>query len=592
MNMLTQRNDLGRTGVNAAEAALTPSNVNVNSFGRLHRVPLNAGRIYAQPLYVRGLRFEADVAHDAIFLATMDNRIVIVDAKNGAVLRNVQVDGKPAVPSHKHFGNAYQDIVGEDNHQAAVTIGILSTPVIALEANEIYVVVYTVDARVDAPGVSDADRAGSFHYILYALDLTTLRSKRSAVIGGSVSGTGYVSSGRVAGNGGLQQRLHVANGTSTMRTRFHNDDVGIGVIDATGIGSHDPKVHFNAMVQLQRPGLLLQDGVLYIAFGSRGDWDPYHGWVFAYRAADLAQLDVLCTTPNGAQGGIWQAGQGLIADAGGNVYAGTGNGDFRQPGHGQPGTPNMGESFLKLRLASDKLQVVGWYNAFNDLDYRAKDQNEEVKAKDDDLGAAAPALLPDGRIVGGGKDGFFYLIDTDELTGDAAEAQLPPNADNVVLQYFAAAYNFERGTRQVPLFLNAIITDKERMLSQDQATHHIHGAPVIWQADLHHQFVYVWGENDVARTFRYVPRQTGQPLSGGFPGQGAIAVAPLITSDWRHVVRAMAWKRRGTSPHRTRSWAAGACRAGSCRCPGTDMTRTAPSCGPATRRSRMAISSR
>lgn len=316
MNMLTQRNDLGRTGVNAAEAALTPSNVNVNSFGRLHRVPLNAGRIYAQPLYVRGLRFEADVAHDAIFLATMDNRIVIVDAKNGAVLRNVQVDGKPAVPSHKHFGNAYQDIVGEDNHQAAVTIGILSTPVIALEANEIYVVVYTVDARVDAPGVSDADRAGSFHYILYALDLTTLRSKRSAVIGGSVSGTGYVSSGRVAGNGGLQQRLHVANGTSTMRTRFHNDDVGIGVIDATGIGSHDPKVHFNAMVQLQRPGLLLQDGVLYIAFGSRGDWDPYHGWVFAYRAADLAQLDVLCTTPNGAQGGIWQAGQGLIADAG------------------------------------------------------------------------------------------------------------------------------------------------------------------------------------------------------------------------------------------------------------------------------------
>ena len=104
-----------------------------------------------------------------------------------------------------------------------------------------------------------------------------------------------------------------------------------------------------------------------MAFGSRGDLDPWHGWVFAYRAADLARLDLLCTTPNGAQGGIWQAGQGLLADSQGNVYAGTGNGDSRGVNSG-PGSPNMGESFLKLRLNNDHLQVIGWYNAFNDLD--------------------------------------------------------------------------------------------------------------------------------------------------------------------------------------------------------------------------------
>ena len=87
------------------------------------------------------------------------------------------------------------------------------------------------------------------------------------------------------------------------------------MIDATGIGAHDPQVHFNAVMQLQRPGLLLLDGAIYVAFGSRGDFDPWHGWVFAYRAADLARLDLLCTTPNGSQGGIWQAGQGLLADS-------------------------------------------------------------------------------------------------------------------------------------------------------------------------------------------------------------------------------------------------------------------------------------
>lgn len=124
--------------------------------------------------------------------------------------------------------------------------------------------------------------------------------------------------------------------------------------------------------------------------------------MFAYHAPDFALLDLLCTTPNGAQGGIWQAGHGLLADSQANVYAGTGNGDSSGVS-GAPGTPNMGESFLKLRLNDGHLQVVGWYNAFNDLDYGDKvDPNAELDDLDDDLGASAPALLPDERIVGGG----------------------------------------------------------------------------------------------------------------------------------------------------------------------------------------------
>jgi hypothetical protein len=57
----------------------------------------------------------------------------------------------------------------------------------------------------------------------------------------------------------------------------------------------------------------------------------------------------------------------------------------------------------------------------------------------------------------------------------------------------------------------------------------------VWQPDPSGSFVYVWGENDAARAYRYDSRQPGQPLSGGFTDQGAIAVAPLLTSDDKRI---------------------------------------------------------
>jgi len=54
--------------------------------------------------------------------------------------------------------------------------------------------------------------------------------------------------------------------------------------------------------------------LLYIAFGSHRDLDPYHGWVFAYEASSLKQKGVFCTTPGGGEGGIWQGGEGPVED--------------------------------------------------------------------------------------------------------------------------------------------------------------------------------------------------------------------------------------------------------------------------------------
>jgi len=153
--------------------------------------------------------------------------------------------------------------------------------------------------------------------------------------------------------------------------------------------------NFSAAVQHQRPGLLLLNGVVYVAFGSHCDQGSYHGFVLGYNATNLTQTAAFNVTPAGSMGAVWSGGMAPAADASGNIYIMTGNGTFS-------GNTNfdLSESMIKL---NGSLAVQ---------DYATPGNWSSLNAGDTDLGSGGVVLLPTHYAVGMGKDGNFYLADT------------------------------------------------------------------------------------------------------------------------------------------------------------------------------------
>ena len=126
--------------------------------------------------------------------------------------------------------------------------------------------------------------------------------------------------------------IDTANGIIYVLTKIANDrgpnllrafDIATGALKpggtakvyatvaGTGDGSAGGIVRFNNTQANERPGLLLLNGVVYVAYAHNSDSFPYHGWVlgFQYNGTRFTQTATFCTTPNGGEGGIWMAGK-------------------------------------------------------------------------------------------------------------------------------------------------------------------------------------------------------------------------------------------------------------------------------------------
>ena len=182
---------------------------------------------------------------------------------------------------------------------------------------------------------------------------------------------------------------------------------------------------FEAQHTLQRPGLLLMNGVVYAAFGGHCDLPPYRGWVVGVNATSGA-ITTLWTdeaipsaTNDSPEAGIWHAGGRLVTDAPGNILLVSGNGVApAAPTPGKPlASPTLGEAAIRLQVQND--------GSLKPTDFFAPCNAADLSAQDQDIGSGAPLVLPDSFgtsqvrhvVVVVGKQGPIYLLNRDDLGG-------------------------------------------------------------------------------------------------------------------------------------------------------------------------------
>src|SRR5689334_15181553 len=73
VSVITQHNDLARTGWNNNESVLNPGNVNIKQFGKIFKVQVD-DQLYAQPLILSNLNI-ANGKHNVVFLVTTNNTV-------------------------------------------------------------------------------------------------------------------------------------------------------------------------------------------------------------------------------------------------------------------------------------------------------------------------------------------------------------------------------------------------------------------------------------------------------------------------------------------------------------------------------------
>ena len=160
-------------------------------------------------------------------------------------------------------------------------------------------------------------------------------------------------------------------------------------------------------------GALNLDGgaVIAVTAGYYGDQPPYQGHVvsiarssgrilrvFNTLCADRRRLIVPSSCP-ASDSAILARGGAVVEPGGRRLLVATGNGPY-------DGRTSFGDSVLELDATTLRLRQA--YTPTNQA---------ALNASDTDLGSSAPALLPGGLVVAGGKDGILRLLDLAHLDG-------------------------------------------------------------------------------------------------------------------------------------------------------------------------------
>jgi hypothetical protein len=320
-------------------------------FGKLHQQQVK-GQILAQPLYVHDVDVDGLGRRSLIIVATAANIVYALDANDlSIVFPPIELSPNIIVDPESKTNNSKVGVCGETYPPY---IGVTSTPVIDLATGVVFVESFNPETA--------------------------------------------------------QQELHALS----LHDRFASHKKVV-IAPPKGESSDWPMRHRN------RAGLLLSRDVVYVAFSSFicDHPGPFAGWVLGYNAQDLTQV-ARWETPNSrdsvhvnGSSGIWQSGRGLVAADDGTIYFMTGNdGNLDLADHLHDNDDfrdfRLANSFVKLRPSGppDGLILVNSFSPKN---------SSQLSVGDTDLGSSGPLLLPGDRLIGGGKQGRVYVIDTSTM---------------------------------------------------------------------------------------------------------------------------------------------------------------------------------
>ena len=127
-------------------------------------------------------------------------------------------------------------------------------------------------------------------------------------------------------------------------------------VPITGTPVNTPGVPFNESYEMQRPGLLLLNGEVYMAFASDCDITPYRGIVASVntstRAISMWSDESGAGTDENSEAGIWQGGGGLVSDIPGRIIFTSGNGVSPTPAASSHPPATLSESVVGLTVGS------------------------------------------------------------------------------------------------------------------------------------------------------------------------------------------------------------------------------------------------
>jgi len=351
-DVVTYKNDVGRTGQNLTESLLTLANVSSATFGRLYNLIVD-GKVDAQPLYLSQLTVNG-TARNVVYVATEADSVYAIDSDTGKTLWQVSL-----LPA----GESLSDDRGCS--QVVPNIGITSTPVIDRGAGPngaIYVVAMSKDS------------SSAYHQRLHALDVTT----GAELFNGPMSITA----------------TYTSSAPGSVATSF------------------DPGQYNERAALLLSQGVVYTSWTSHCDFTPYGGWIIGFN---ESTLAQVSALNIGPNSNSGPSIWMAGGGPGADSAGNIYLLAANGTFETTMDSNGFPNKQDYGNSFLKIAATPTWLAVSDYFAMWNEIAESSADEDlgsgGELVLPD----LADSSNTVRHLVVGAGKDGNIYLVDRDNM---------------------------------------------------------------------------------------------------------------------------------------------------------------------------------